>query len=115
MSILLIIKLHTCINFVVCTAANTELDATYQACVCAADFYQTTEDPPVCTACPDGSTTNQNTNCQDITACGKYHLMFNYHFIKCFKMVTTILDKIVICSLQTTRQHTKPGIYTQFS
>ena len=43
-------------------------------CVCAANYYQTsdTNDPPVCEACPTGSTTEGITNSIDFAACGKY-------------------------------------------
>ena len=52
-----------------------------QQCVCAADYYQTTpataDEPAVCTDCPPGSTTNGETNSQDITGCSsKYGKIF---------------------------------------
>ena len=52
-----------------------------QQCVCAADYYQTTpataNEPAVCTDCPPGSTTNGETNSQDISGCsGEYGRIF---------------------------------------
>ena len=69
----LIIQLYIFINFAVC-GDGFEMDTTNEVCVCAVDFYQTApgigDEPPQCTACPAGSTTNGNSNSQDISACG---------------------------------------------
>ena len=76
-------KLYIFIIFAVCTAANTEKDSTGEACVCSANFYQTnaanTDEVPVCTACPLGSTTQSAGN-TDISACGMNSK--NYHSIR---------------------------------
>ena len=73
MSILFIIKLCTFIIFAVCSADNTVVDATSETCVCAADYYQTSDAGAAleCKACPSGSTTEGNTNRQNINQCGK--------------------------------------------
>ena len=48
-------------------------DTNLETCVCTEDYYQiasaTDVNPPVCQACPVGSTTNGNTNSD---ACSKY-------------------------------------------
>ena len=67
------ILIAKCIIFVVCTSNTHVMDATL-GCVCAENYYETTPatttDPPGCTACPLGSTTNGGTNSD---ACGKCH------------------------------------------
>ena len=57
----------------VCTGVSLDWDTASQACVCAIDYYQTADatqdNPPTCTACPTGSTTDGETNS---AACGKH-------------------------------------------
>ena len=56
--------------FSVCTDDSHVWDTTDKVCVCAVDYYQTADgDPPTCTPCPSGSTTNGEPNSD---ACGKY-------------------------------------------
>ena len=75
LSILLIIDWHiySFIILVSCSSEELFIDANL-GCVCGVGYYQTTsattKDPPVCQACPAGSTTEGNTNSQDISACG---------------------------------------------
>ena len=72
LSIFLMIKLYTFIIFLAC-GTGLVLDTTNQVCVCAVDYYQTTDGsdtaPPTCAECPPGSTTNGDTNSN---ACGMY-------------------------------------------
>ena len=69
--------MYTSFIFAVCNAdLGLERDTSDEyTCVCAVGYYQTvaaTADAPVeCSACAVGSTTNGDTNSQDITACGK--------------------------------------------
>ena len=61
------------IIFVVVCPSNTHVIDSTLGCVCAENYYETTPatttDPPGCTACPIGSTTNGGTNSD---ACSKY-------------------------------------------
>ena len=76
MSTLLIIELHI-YSFILLVSCSSDdglfIDSTL-GCVCAVAFYQvvpsSSEDhPPICAACPAGSTT-MVTNTPDINECG---------------------------------------------
>ena len=76
MSIFFIIKLCTFIIFAVCSADNTVVDAASETCVCAADYYQTSDDgadqPLQCAKLAHLEAQQEgNTNPQGIAQCGK--------------------------------------------
>ena len=88
------------IIFLDCTSDAHIWDTELQTCVCEVDYYQTAEgnqnDPPTCTPCPDGTTTNGGTN-SDVCSCKYGQRIIHYSQIVLFYFPTYSDINMLFC------------------
>ena len=77
------------------------MDTSNEVCVCAADFFETAEgtidNPPVCTACPPGSTTNHKTNSDECSKIiiSRYYIFFPMNYIQPIYYICSLCRKLL--------------------